>query len=432
MRKLTDSADFITAALKENNVLKYAFFVSETEKREFNLEHGSFSLFRSVLGNHCTITVYMDGRKGSTSGNDISEEGLKKLVEDAILAAQSAVPDPMQDIAPMQGSESFACGVREPDLDGLFERTVELKETIEKDYPLIHVMLMMTSAGTTHGLYCNSNGTRFESTRGSYSVTFEYAAGDGEKTTGMDATGFITDRLDTPFIERCSIRKRLEETVSRLSLIDLGEKFTGTLVLTPDCAGQFIGMVVGNYISDGVILDGTSLWLSKLHKQVASPSLSVALCPWDSRMVSPERWTSDGYKAEDVVLIDHGILNSFLIGLYVANKTGNDVTKNEGSGLIITPGDRSIDDIIAGIDRGLIMGSFSGGNPGTNGDFSGVAKNAFLIEKGKIKGAVSETMVSGNLGEMLMNIRGISKETLDDGSSITPYIAADGIVISGK
>ena len=132
------------------------------------------------------------------------------------------------------------------------------------------------------------------------------------------------------------------------------------------------------------------------------------------------------------MLIDHGSLNSFLIGLYVANKTRNDVTKNEGSGLIITPGDRSIDDIIAGIDRGLIMGSFSGGNPGTNGDFSGVAKNAFLIENGKIKGAVSETMVSGNLGEMLMNIRGISKETLDDGSSITPYIAADGIVISGK
>ena len=89
-------------------------------------------------------------------------------------------------------------------------------------------------------------------------------------------------------------------------------------------------------------------------------------------------------------------------------------------------------ELIASVDRGLILGGFSGGQPGTNGEFSGVAKNSFLIENGKIKGAVTETMVNGNLGEVVRNIRGISKELKCDGGSVVPYIAVDGIVISGK
>ena len=61
-----------------------------------------------------------------------------------------------------------------------------------------------------------------------------------------------------------------------------------------------------------------------------------------------------------------------------------------------------------------------------------MAKNSFLIEDGKIKNAVTETMVNGNLGEVVKNIRAISKELCLDGGMVMPYIAVDGIVISGK
>ena len=61
-----------------------------------------------------------------------------------------------------------------------------------------------------------------------------------------------------------------------------------------------------------------------------------------------------------------------------------------------------------------------------------MAKNSFLIEDGRIKGAVTETMVNGNLGEIWKHIRGISRELLCDGRCVVPYIAVDGIVISGK
>ena len=145
-----------------------------------------------------------------------------------------------------------------------------------------------------------------------------------------------------------------------------------------------------------------------------------------------ERGTHSGFRSEEVTLIDKGVLKTHWLGLYGSKKTGRALVKNTGSDLVVEPGDKTLEELIASIDKGLILGGFSGGQPGTNGEFSGVAKNSFLIENGKVKCAVTETMVNGNLGEAIKNIRGITKEVLCDGSSVVPYIAVDGIVISGK
>ena len=99
---------------------------------------------------------------------------------------------------------------------------------------------------------------------------------------------------------------------------------------------------------------------------------------------------------------------------------------------VMAPGDTALEDLIASIPKGVLVGGFSGGMPGPNGDFSGVAKNAFLIENGRIAGAVAETMISGNLALMLQNLRGLSRETMATGSYILPYAAVEGVTISGK
>ena len=99
---------------------------------------------------------------------------------------------------------------------------------------------------------------------------------------------------------------------------------------------------------------------------------------------------------------------------------------------MVKAGEKSIDEIIAGIDRGILVGRFSGGDPGTSGDFSGVAKNSFMIENGKIAYPLSEVMISGNLAELLVNLRDVSAETVEDGYGSMPYMAFDGVTISGK
>ena len=140
--------------------------------------------------------------------------------------------------------------------------------------------------------------------------------------------------------------------------------------------------------------------------------------PPHSGQLSP--FTGDGYRAEDVTVIENGVLNCFLLNLYAAKKTGRPVTKNTGFNVVMEPGDKTLEEMIASVDRGLIVGAFSGGEPGANGEFSGVAKNSFYVENGKIVGAVTETMVT------------VSKEQVCDGGSVLPYMASAGIVISGK
>ena len=126
------------------------------------------------------------------------------------------------------------------------------------------------------------------------------------------------------------------------------------------------------------------------------------------------------------------MLERFPISAYVANKTGNRRAPNDSFSVIIEAGDTTYDEIIRNTKNGIIVGRFSGGRPASNGDFSGVAKNSFIVRDGKIVGAASETMISGNLSDMLMNLIAISDTVICDGSSVLPTIAFGGITISGK
>ncbi len=428
-RALADRFDEMLAA---ENIAKYSYCFTESEKQELNVENGSFKLMRTVFNNSGSLTVFTDNRMGTARGNDITEEGIRKLIGDASAAAASSPEDPCHDIAPDQGKDVFRQGVQEADLDKFVDRIREFLNTVKTDYPKVRIMAAIGSFDSWHWLSRNTNGTEFEGFGGQYGFMIEICASDGEKTTGLDYTGFSTASLDRPLIENSDIRKKLEDIQNSIYPDTMEGKFEGTVILTPGCASQFISMLLQNYIGSRVIMDGTSLWLNKVGEQVADEKLTIALKPYDKRIINGERGTGDGFRSEDVTLIDRGVLKTHWLDLYAANKTGRPVVKNTAFDLVVEPGNTSLQDMIASIDKGLILGGFSGGEPGTNGEFSGVAKNSFLIENGKIKNAVTETMVNGNLGEIVKRVRFISSELCLDGGSVVPYIAVDGIVISGK
>lgn len=432
MESLSEISRKLDTLLAGRGIKKYSHTVFSGEKQEFNLDGGEFSLFRTTFDNNANVSVFMDDRQGTVSGNDFDEKALEHTVDDAILAAENARPDPAKDIAPDQGRDEFFAGVQKPDLDRFFERVKEFAGNVGKEYPLIRLMTIYAAFTKSDSVYHNSNGTTFLSHGGFYSFVAEFAGNDGTRTTGLNAGGILVKDLDTPFLEQKAIRLALDEAVGQLNQTTIPGKFEGTVILTPSSAENFLRMLLGNYISGSVILDGTSLWREKLGEKVADEKFTVISNPYDERFVVGERFTGDGFRSEEVTYIENGVLKNFQLGLYVANKTGLTPTKNSGQSYLITPGDKTLEEMIKSVKKGLIVGGFSGGAPGTNGEFSGVAKNSVYIEDGEVKGAVSETMINGNLAEMFAHINAISKETVCDGSSVFPYIAVDGIVISGK
>ena len=432
MYDIKEVSQKLDALLKEKGVQVYEHCVSESEKRELNTEKADFNLFRTIFDNGVSVTVILDGKKGVASGNDLSDEGLEKAVSDAILGAESSIVDEANVIAEREEPETFQSGCWEADMPRFYDCLKAMTDTMAKDYPKVNLMTLIGDHTRYHVYYVNSNGTRFENRSGLYEAGIEMSGSDGEKNTGLDYTGFCTKDLDTPLIEQGSVKQHLEATEKSLNSVPLPGKFEGTVIFTPDCLGEFVYMLASNYIMGGVIMNGTSQWLGRLGQQVASEKITVSLKAQDDRIAKLEPFTGDGYKAENVTVIEKGVLNCFLLNLYAAKKTGKPVVKNTSFAMVIENGDTPLKDMIASVDRGLIVGGFSGGEPGANGEFSGVAKNSFYVENGKIVGAVTETMINGNLEQVFKNVIAVSKEQVCDGSSVLPWLACGGIVISGK
>jgi PmbA protein len=229
------------------------------------------------------------------------------------------------------------------------------------------------------------------------------------------------------------MRQMLEESVKSLDTRGVDGKFTGPIIVAPTCEDMIWSNLLANFLGDRALIEGTSRWKDSLGQLVADKKLTLRAVPGSPQVVCGAPFTDDGFAAADYDLIKDGILSGFALSLYGANKTGKPRSANTAFGnLEVLPGDTALADMVKSIDRGILLGRFSGGSPGASGDVSGVAKNSFLIENGQITDALSETMVSFNVLDALKNLSAISKERIADGSTILPWCKFDGITVSGK
>ncbi|NLX83376.1 MAG: TldD/PmbA family protein [Clostridiales bacterium] len=404
---------------------------STSRKSEFTVDSGKFNLLRTTLDHSLGLMAIKGHCRGTVSGNSFEEEAIKAAARDCIASAEAGQPDEAWEIAKV-GEGSFVSGAPEPDMDKLFTRTKELLDSVKAEYPKVMLEQVVTAHTTHKSVYLNNHGVQYESTSGSYSVSLMFSGHEGEQASSFNYCGLVTDKLDTPFIELSSFRQNLKDAERQIHTRPVSGKFEGTVIFTPDCLGGMIGELLGNFVSDGVLLDGTSLWKDALNTQVADPKITISMNPSDPRIVNGQRYTGEGFLAEDYDIIKNGVLKQFMLSAYGANKVGGKRAPNSSYAMIIKPGTQSIDEIIKNTKRGLLVSRYSGGAAGNSGEFSGVAKNSFLIEDGQIKDAVSETMIAGNLAGMLNKLVGISRETVEDGGSSLPFLAVDGITISGQ
>lgn len=432
IEELKNTAKKAIDALFFEGADKASASVSHTVTHEFNVDGGEFSLFRTLFDKKLVMECIKAGRKGTVSQNRYDDETLSSSAKSCIESADSAMQDEAWDFAPGDKNEDFVLGEIKPDTERLFFRSKELIEDVRARFPKIMLEQVIISHREIISARANSLGALFSTHEGCYDFMLMFSGHDGDKASSFFVSGAKTADLDSPLIELGSIEKDLSNVEKQIETTCVEGKFEGTMVLMPSCTGELIGRLIISFASDQGLLSGTSPWKDRLGEKVADERVTISLAPLDERVVCGKRVTGEDFRAENFDIIKDGRLNAFMTSLYCANKLGLKRGANDSENLVIAPGDKSIDEIIASIDRGIIVGRFSGGEPTSSGDFSGVAKNSFLIENGKIGPALSETMISGNMSAMLNNLRAISKEQVADGSTVLPYMAFDGITISGK
>ena len=433
MERLMKISEMILAEARAGGADYAHCVVRESEKREFNVDGGNFSLMRTLFDRDVAVTVLKDQRKGSVHINRFDDEAVRKAVAECIAASESAEPDPAWQFAEEPVSKDFIEGEPECDTEALFMRTKELLDNIKTRHPKILMEQMITEHDTYRSVFMNSNGVTYRTTAGAYNFSLMYSAHEGEKSSSFYGSDVTVKKLDRPVIECALIDRELSEIEKQLDPEPLSGKFTGTVLLAPAALSEIVlGTILDNFVSDSSLIEGTSIWKDKLGKKIADECFSLALNVQSEDIVVGSHITGEGYPAENYDVIRDGKLISFALSQYGANKTGGKRAGNSSWNLCVPAGEKSLDQIIAGIEKGVLVMRFSGGQPAPSGEFSGVAKNSFLIENGKISGALAETMISGSVPEMLNNIRAVSSDLLKDGSVSLPYIAFDGVTISGK
>ena len=309
----------------------------------------------------------------------------------------------------------------------MYERVAEALDHAKTRYPTLKMGSTAISFGSRHALFMNSNGVDFDTTRNAYHASLMFTAREGTDVSSFNYTGMTLADLDRPLASLATTDTLMRQTTEQVRTRKVPNKFTGDLIITPDCIGDFLGFLIGN-IGNQPLISGTSLYKESLGKQVADAALTLHSRPRD--LVGGYFVTGDGFEVQNATVIEEGVLKSFLLDQYGSRKTGLTRAVTGGGAWVVDAGATPLDEMIRDVKAGVLITRFSGGRPNDKGDFSGIAKNSYYIENGAIAFPISETMVSGNMASLLTSIVAVSQERADFGSGVFPWVRVGGIGIS--
>lgn len=215
------------------------------------------------------------------------------------------------------------------------------------------------------------------------------------------------------------------------------------VLFEPQCVSLLVSTLTAG-LNGKTLFKGMSPLSGKIGASVSDPRFSLIEDPFIDWSPSSTPFDAEGVPSRKKALIEQGAVKTFVYDLQTAGLLGTQSTGNAtgGSGtppspgytnLLIPPGDRSTADMVRSIKNGLWVHSVLGGGQSNMlaGDFSVNTHLAFRIENGEITGRVKDTMISGNVYDLLNRIAEIGAEVDDTGSHRFPPMALTGVSVNG-
>lgn len=211
------------------------------------------------------------------------------------------------------------------------------------------------------------------------------------------------------------------EAAGRRALMMLGARRAPggvmPVVLGSEAGGTMIHEAVGHGLESDLALQNLSVYSGKLGSVVASPLITVI----DDATLPYRRgsffFDDEGTPAQKTVLVNDGVLKSYMYDRIGAMKAGCASTGNgrresyqhrpipRMTNTMIAPGKDDPASIIKSLETGLFVRKMGGGQVNTvNGDFVFEVTEGYLIEKGKLGEPVRGATLTGNGPEILMKI----------------------------
>lgn len=270
-----------------------------------------------------------------------------------------------------------------------------------------------TVMSNTKGLYLHDKSN----------IAYTYAvivAKDGDDVkTGM---AYRTGNDFSKFNAREIAEEAVKEAVSLLGAKSV-KSGDYAVVIRNSAASDLLEAFTGIFSAESVQKD-LSLLKGKLNQKVASEKFTLVDDPFMEDGLASKSFDGEGVACKYKKVIDKGVLKTYFHNLKTAKKdkietTGNASKGSYKSSIDIAPsnfyvekGERSLEEIISGMDSGIMITELQGLHSGLNsisGDFS-LAALGFEIKGGKIERPVEQITVAGNYFQMLKDIEEVGSD----------------------
>jgi len=387
------------------------------------------------------VRAFTNRQVGFSCSNSIVD--LESVCLDAVKLAKASPADP-NNVLPQPDPFEPVVGLYDPAAESYsasdaVKRAIEILEIAAAYDKRVIVGNGAISVNVVERCIVNSNGLAAGERGSVFSYYALTTARDGDQVSNM-AFDFGASRTVAGIELEPVVRNACERALGSLGAAP-GESFSGQIILSPDAVSDILGGLLLFQTNARNVLTGSSRWGDKLGQAIAHSSLTVVD---DARLeegVASSSFDREGVPRARREIIRDGELVSLFHNAYTSQAMGTPNTGHASGGarsipgigptnLMVVPGDVSKDDLIADMKQGLLVTRYSGHADPISGDFSGVAKGAFLIKNGKIERPVSGTLIAGNAFDALRQLSGISSETARVFSSVLPYLRLESISVT--
>ncbi len=387
------------------------------------------------------VRLIKGGRVGFSSTSKLNDPD--GLIEAALDTAQFGPEARFEFPGPAEFPDVpvYDASVRDATLEDLIALGEEVVDAVRSHSDQVTVEgSVSTSSGTVTLLNTNDGHVRYS--RSGFGLGFEGTVIRGEDMLfvfdGKNAIGPISDVSDIV----ASIIRQLEWAQETATL----ETKPMAVVFMPTAVPSVVIGPLLSALNGKSIYQGTSPLVGRLGERIVDERFSLTDDATLPNIPSSRMSDDEGVASRRLPLVERGVASNFIYDLQTAGLAGavstgsgerslGSLPSPSASVLVVDEGDATLDELIGGIDEGLVVERLLGAGQGNilGGDFNANVLLGFKIEKGRVVGRVKDTMVTGNAYRVLNELIAIGSEGRWLGGGLyTPAIACANVAVAAK
>ena len=411
----------------------------EASVRLGELEHLERSESRTV-----GLRVFVGRRQAAVASADRSPDIVEGLVERAVAMARAAPEDPYSGLA---DPGQLAVGrpeldIHDPDLpdgEALVAKAREAEEAARAVAGVTNSNGGHAGWSERHMVLAASNGFTGGYRRSGHSISVSVLAGEG---VGMETDHDFSAAVHAEDMEAPATvgRRAGERTVRRLGARKL-DTATLPVVFEQRIAGSLLGHLAGA-INGAFVTRGTSFLKDALGSRILPAGTDLVDDPLRPRGHASKPFDAEGLATGRRLLVEDGVLRSWLLDLSSARQLGLESTASASRGaggppspsatnLHLGPGTKSAEALIGEVGEGLFVTDLIGmGVNLVTGDYSRGAAG-YAIRNGELAEPVSEVTIAGRLRDMLLGLEAAG-DLVFRGAVNAPTLRIEGMTVAGR